>query len=98
MMETIIGHDEWKTQTDQEYIDDLERKVLERNLSECPFCGQLAFFEDSAHVQDVFVACHCGARIPGEDYQDAAAKWNTRPAQIARKVLREGHRAYWTGA
>ena len=98
-MESIAGHDDWKTQTDQEYIDELEIKLLERGLADCPFCLARPFFEDSAHVANIFVACHCGARISGEDYQDAAAKWNnTRPAPVARKILREGPRAYWPGA
>jgi hypothetical protein len=99
MMEHIGIHDQWKTAIPtQDDINELEIKLLERGLADCPFCLARPFFEDSAHVANIFVACHCGARISGEDYQDAAAKWNTRPAPIARKVLREGPRAYWPGA
>ena len=97
-MESIAGYDSWKLASPYEDMNQDVIDIMERSLLHCPFCLALPFFEDSAHFANIFVACHCGARISGEDYQDAAAKWNTRPAQIARKVLREGHRAYWTGA
>jgi hypothetical protein len=99
MMERIDIHDQWKTAIPtQEYIDDLEIKLLERGLADCPFCLARPFFEDSAHTDDVFVACHCGAKMRGNDWHDVAAKWSTRPIPVARNVLREGPRAYWPGA
>ena len=97
-MESIAGYDSWKLASPYEDMNQDVIDIMERSLLHCPFCLARPFFEDSAHVENIFVACHCGARISGDDYQDATAKWNTRPVPIARKVLREGPRAYWAGA
>jgi len=96
-MERIDIHDHWKTTIPtQDDINDLEIKLLERNLSDCPFCLGRPFFEDCAHKEEVYVSCHCGAQISGTDWHDVAAKWSTRPIPVARNVLREGPRAYGT--
>lgn len=100
-MESIAGYDAYKTASPEEYVDEKEIKILERNLKDCPFCLGRPYFEDCAHVANrfaIFVSCHCGAQIRGDDWHDVAAKWNTRPAPVARKILREGPRAYWPGA
>ena len=95
-MDYIAGYDSWKLASP--YVEDIEIDVLERTLAACPFCGRRPFFEDSAHDVDVFVSCQCGASIRGSDWQDVAAKWSARPIPVARKVLRDGPRAYWPGA
>lgn len=96
-METIPGHDEWKTRLEHG-ITDIAIRHLENTLDDCPFCGRLPFFEDSAHEYDIFVTCHCGVRMTGRDYSDAADRWNTRYQPVARHVLREGVREPWPGA
>lgn len=98
-MERIDIHDHWKTTIPTQYdINELEIKLLERNLADCCFCLGRPFFEDSANTEEVFVSCHCGAQMRGYDWHDVAAKWSTRPIPVARNVLREGPRAYWPGA
>ncbi len=97
-METIEGYDKWKTGIPtQDDINDLEIKLLERNLADCPFCLGRPYFEDFARTEDVFVSCHCGAQIRGEDWYDVAAKWSTRPIPVARNVVRPVSHERWTG-
>lgn len=97
-METIEGHDKWKTEIPtQDDINDLEIKLLERNLADCPFCMARPFFEDSANAIEVYVSCHCGAQINGTDWYDVAAKWSTRPIPAARNVVRPVSHERWTG-
>jgi hypothetical protein len=100
-METILNYDAWKLASPEECltqgdINELEIKLLERNLGVCPFCLARPFFEDSAHTEEVCVSCHCGAQMRGTDWHDVAAKWSTRPIPVARNVVREGPRAYGT--
>lgn len=97
-MERIEGYDKWKTGIPtQDDINELEIKLLERNLEDCPFCLARPFFEDSAHTSEVYVACHCGARMAGTDYYDVASKWSTRPIHVARNVVRSASNEFWTG-
>lgn len=98
-MESIAGYDSHKLASPpDDSITQREIEILERNLEPCPFCLGRPYFEDSAHTEEVFVSCHCGAQIRGKDWHDVAAKWSTRPVPVARKVLREGPLAYWPGA
>lgn len=97
-MESISGHDAYKTASPAERYSEKVVERLERNLENCPFCLARPFFEDEAGTCFVYVSCHCGASICGIDWDDVAAKWSTRPIPVARKVLREGPRAYWPGA
>jgi len=78
-------------------MDKDEIDILERSLKPCPFCFGKAFFEEGS--DGWFVACDCGARIPGDDAQGAAAKWNVRPPQgLVKNNVRAVAREYWTGA
>ena len=98
-METIPGHDEWKTESPEDYVEEAVISTLEKTLAACPFCARRPFFEDAADTDLVFVTCNCGLRLEGRDWHDVTAKWNTRPpAPVARKVLREGPRSFWPGA
>lgn len=92
-MESISGYDRYKTKSSEEYVNEMEIQILERNLIDCPFCLGRPFFEDSANTDDVFVSCHCGAEIRGNDWHDVAAKWSTRPIPVARFSQNER----WTG-
>jgi len=96
-METIPGYDNWKLTSPEEYVDQNEIDILERTLTHCPFCLGKPFFEDS--VKGWFVACQCGARMPGDSAYTASAKWMTRP-QLPKfsGAYREGPRAFWPGA
>ena len=98
MMERIEIYDQWKTSIPtQDDINELEIKLLERSLADCPFCLARPFFEDMAETSDVFVSCHCGAQMSGTDWHDVAAKWSTRPIPVARNVLRPVSHERWTG-
>ena len=98
-MERIEGNDQWKEAIPtQEDINELEIKLLERSLSDCPFCLCRPFFEDSAATdEEVFVSCDCGAQMRGSDWHDVAAKWSTRPIPVARNVVRPVLHEHWTG-
>ena len=99
-MESIAGYDAWKTASPEEYVDQDEIDVLERNLKPCPFClGNVVCFEEATEdaVDIWFVTCGCGAHISGETAHDAASKWNTRPAPVARNVVRSVSKEFWTG-
>ena len=77
-------------------MDQNEIDILERNLKPCPFCLGKAFFEECA--DGWYVACNCGARIPGDDAQGSAAKWCVRPPITAvRENVRSVAREHWTG-
>lgn len=91
-METIPGHDEWKTEEPQESLTDADITIIERNLKPCPFCLKRPCFENSD--DQWFVSCACGAQMPGEDAVEASAKWSTRPT-VGK--LREGERSAWAG-
>lgn len=97
-MESIANYDAWKLASPEEYVDQNEIDILERGLKPCPFCLGKAFFEETA--DDWLVACDCGARIPGDDAQEAAAKWMTRPREkrIGMCPPREAPRTPWPGA
>lgn len=62
-------------------------------LKECPFCGVMAHMAENVSVYGtMFAACcddidGCPAGTPGNWWQseeEAAGKWNTRSAQVAR--------------
>ena len=92
----IAGYDAYKTASPEEYIDQKEVNFLEANLSHCPFCYWKPFFEESK--DGWFVACQCGARMPGDDAQDAASKWNVRPRiNPSGENVRSVSREHWTG-
>jgi hypothetical protein len=77
-------------------MDQNEIDILERVLKPCPFCAGKPFFEET--VSGWFVACDCGARVPGDDAQDAAAKWCIRPPMsVAKSNVRSVAREHWTG-
>lgn len=99
-MESIAGYDAYKTASPEEDVNQDEIDILERNLQPCPFCLGKAFFEETMEdmVNVWFVSCDCGAHISCDNAYDVAAKWNTRPAPVARNVLREGVRQPWPGA
>lgn len=91
-MESIEGHDAWKTTIPtQDDIDEMEIKLLERNIADCPFCLGRPYFDDSASSELVYVSCDCGAQMRGDDWHDVSAKWNVR-TRVARNVVREGYR------
>ena len=96
-MGSIYGYDAYKTKSPEEYVNQDEIDFLEANLTYCPFCYWKPFFEEAK--DGWFVACQCGARMPGDNAQDAAAKWNVRPPQGSVKSnVRAVAREYWTGA
>ena len=95
-MESISEYDSYKTKSPEVYVNKTEVDFLEANLSHCPFCYWKPFFEE---VKDGwFVACQCGARMPGDDAQEAAAKWNVRPRiSTMRENVWPVSREHWTG-
>ena len=76
-------------------MDQNEIDILERNLKPCPFCLGKANFEEADDCW--FVSCGCGARIPGDDAQEAAAKWMVRPPlSLVKNSVRTVARQHWT--
>lgn len=62
-------------------------------LKECPFCGGMAHMAENVSVYGtMFAVCcddvgGCPAGTPGnwwKSEEEAAGKWNTRSAQVAR--------------
>ncbi len=95
-MESIANYDAWKLASPEEYVDQNEISILERNLKVCPLCPGKAFFDESKGFW--YVECEkCGCSVPGNDPQEVAARWNTRPPVMARNVVREVPRHHWTG-
>ena len=95
-MESISGYDAYKTASPEKYINQNEIDFLESNLAYCPFCYWKPFFEEAK--DGWFVACQCGAHMPGDDAQDAAEKWNVRPRiNTARENVRPVSQEIWTG-
>lgn len=95
-MESIANYDTWKLTSPEEYVDQYEIDILERNLKTCPLCPGKAFFDESKGFW--YAECgKCGCSVPGNNPQEVSARWNTRPPAIARNVVREIPREHWTG-
>lgn len=85
-----------------EEVDQDAISATERKLKLCPMDAGKPFFDEvSVHgyLTKWAVECEtCGCSLQGDDYEEAAEKWNKRTSlPVERKVVRSVSKEHWTG-